>query len=387
MHRNELRRWISEELFDTVPIRIAVVDRDYRIVAANRGFKDSYGEAFGKLCYSVYKGSKNPCPNCGAAKAFETGRVVQTEEAGIDREGEQAFYIIQAVPLVLEGGEVPYVIEMSTDITRIKKLEKQKLEAERLAAVGQTVAGLAHGIKNIIMGLEGGMYVVNSGIKRNDPERLLNGWKMLEQEITRISAFAKEFLDFSRGRMPSVKLADPASVVEQVAELFRDRATRSGIELQTSVQPDIDLAPIDEQGLHASLTNLVSNAIDACEMSEKPKNHVRIAVGEEDGVIVYEVSDDGCGMDYDIRRRVFSNFFSTKAAGRGTGLGLLTTRKIVQQHGGSVSFDSEEGRGSAFRIELFRDRLPELSSGSEGEGEIDQERKEGSGSSHDGPGG
>lgn len=387
MHRDELRHWISEELFDTVPIRIAVVDRDYRIVAANKSFKESYGEAFGKLCYGVYKGRKDPCPNCGAAKAFETGEVVQTEEAGIDRGGDQAFYVVQAVPLVLKGGEVPYVIEMSTDITRIKKLERQKLEAERLGAVGQTVAGLAHGIKNIIMGLEGGMYVVNSGIKRNDPERLLSGWKMLEQEITRISAFAKEFLDFAKGRMPSVKLVDPAAVVEQVAGLFKDRAAQSGIEMQTLVQPGIEAAPLDEEGLHACLTNLVSNAIDACEMSDKPQNHVRIAVGEENGVIVYEVSDDGCGMDYDIRRRVFSNFFSTKAAGRGTGLGLLTTRKIVQQHGGRVSFDSEEGKGSVFRIELFRDRLPEPSPGSDGEGGVVQGAKEGGGSSDDEPGG
>lgn len=387
MHRDELKRWISEELFDTVPIRIAVVDRDYRIVAANRSFKESYGEAFGKLCYNVYKGRKDPCPNCGAAKAFETGRVVQTEEAGIDRGGDQEFYVVQAVPLVIKGGEVFYVIEMSTDITRIKKLERQKLEAERLAAVGQTVAGLAHGIKNIIMGLEGGMYVVNSGIKRDDPERLLNGWKMLEQEITRISAFAKEFLDFARGRMPSVKLVDPASVVEQVAELFKDRAAQSGIEMQTLVQPGIEPAPLDVEGLHSCLTNLVSNAIDACEMSDKPRNHVRIAVGEENGVIVYEVSDDGCGMDYDIRRRVFSNFFSTKAAGRGTGLGLLTTRKIVQQHGGRVSFDSEEGKGSVFRIELFRDRLPQPWPETGAEGGEGPEGGEGGGSFHGEPGG
>jgi len=80
---------------------------------------------------------------------------------------------------------------------------------------------------------------------------------------------------------------------------------------------------------------------------------------EQDDVLTFEVSDDGCGMDYDIKQKVFTNFFSTKASGKGTGLGLLTTRKIVQEHGGKVSFESTEERGSVFRLEFPRENLPE----------------------------
>jgi signal transduction histidine kinase len=90
-----------------------------------------------------------------------------------------------------------------------------------------------------------------------------------------------------------------------------------------------------------------------------------LSTEDRDGTLVFEVADDGVGMDYEIRKKIFSNFFSTKATGKGTGLGLLTTRKIVQEHGGKVSFDSTEGAGSVFRLEFPRDRLPQPAGGQE----------------------
>ena len=93
-------------------------------------------------------------------------------------------------------------------------------------------------------------------------------------------------------------------------------------------------------------------------MSDKKDRHVTLVTREENGALIYEVLDDGCGMDYDVKQKVFTNFFSTKGSGKGTGLGLLTTRKIAQEHGGRVSFETTEGEGSVFRMEFPRDRLP-----------------------------
>jgi signal transduction histidine kinase len=116
---------------------------------------------------------------------------------------------------------------------------------------------------------------------------------------------------------------------------------------------------LDEDGIHTCLANLVSNAIHACTMSDlKHQFEVRLISREENGNIVYEVSDNGSGMDYEISKKIFSSFFSTKGSDTGTGLGLLTTRKIIHQHGGKVSFVTEEGGGSVFRIELPRANLP-----------------------------
>jgi PAS domain S-box-containing protein len=355
-----IKSWIRTELFDQVPINICVIDRDYKIVEANQAFAETFGSWQNQYCYAAYKNRSERCEKCAAASTFSDGKTRSREEVGVGvAEGKPTHYLVQMVPLTQEDGEVRYVIEMSTDVSEMKRLQQEKLTAERLAAVGQTVAGLAHGIKNVIMGLEGGMYVVGSGIRRGDNEKIRQGWGILEEHIARISSFAKEFLEFAKGRTPKVAVVDPNRVARQVIELYRDIAQQSGISLQCKLDDSLDDASMDEEGVHTALANLISNALDACEMSTEKDRHVTLTTREMNGSLIYEVADDGCGMDYDVKQKVFTNFFSTKGSGKGTGLGLLTTRKIVQEHGGTVSFESTEGAGSVFRLEFPRDRLPQ----------------------------
>jgi PAS domain S-box-containing protein len=358
MITEEIRAWVRAELWDQVPVSISVIDRQFRIVEANRMFAQNYGKWQDRPCYSVYKGRTEHCERCAADMTFSDGQVRVREEKGVVRDGQQTYYVVQMVPLVRPDGEIPYIIEASTDITATKKLEQEKLVAERLAAVGQTVAGLAHGIKNVLMGLEGGMYVVRSGMERGDSERIFRGWQMLEENISRITTFVKGFLEFAKGKTPKVQLVDPNHLARKVVELFRDTAGIAGIELRADLQEGIPFALMDEEGVHTCLANLVSNALDACEISDKGPHHVTLSTREEEGSLIFEVADDGAGMDYEIKKKIFTTFFSTKGSGKGTGLGLLTTRKIVQEHGGKVSFESGEGAGSVFRLEFPRDRLP-----------------------------
>jgi PAS domain S-box-containing protein len=365
---DEFSHWVRTQLFDDVPIAICVIDRRFRIVEANRTFTETYGPWSGRSCFRVYKNLHDRCEQCGAIRTFADGQTRVREERGLLQDGSEISYLVHMLPIKRPDGEIPYVVEMSTDITHIKKLEKEKLEAERLGAVGETVAGIAHGIKNVLMGLEGGVYVVNSGLRHGDGERFAKGWSMLQENITRISSFVKEFLDFAKGRKTAVAFIDPNLPARQVYELFRDSAAQSKIDLRLHLQKDLDPAPLDANGIHTCLVNLVSNAIDACLMSEgHRKFHVTLTTRDEDGVLIYEVADNGRGIDYEISRKIFTSFFSTKGSTKGTGLGLLTTKKIVYQHGGKVSFDSTENKGSVFRIELPRHRLPNPSENDEDE--------------------
>jgi PAS domain S-box-containing protein len=247
---------------------------------------------------------------------------------------------------------------IAQDLVKIKELESEKLVAERMAAVGQTVAGLAHGIKNVLMGLEGGMYAFQSGMTRGDDERMLQGWRMLEENINRITSFVKEFLEFAKGREPSVQLVDPNIIARKVHELYQDKAELAGIKLRRELQDGIPYALMDEENIHACLVNLVSNSLDACEISDRLEKEVVLRTYDREGVLVLEVADNGVGIDYEIQKKVFTTFFSTKGSDKGTGLGLLTTSKIVQEHGGKVSFESKQGQGSVFRLEFPRHRLP-----------------------------
>jgi signal transduction histidine kinase len=355
----DIRNWVSTKLWYEVPISISVIDPAFRVVDANPHFARNYGDWQGRHCYEVYKGLSERCKDCAASKTFADGLIREREEQGAVRDGKQTHYLVHMVPLIGRDGKIRYIVEMSTDITGVKLLEQEKLEAERLAAVGQTVAGLAHGVKNLLMGIDGGMYMLESGIEKGDPDRLVNGWGMLKEDMARMTSFVKEFLEFAKGRIPEVQLVDPNKPAEEVFTLFRGAAMLKGIEIRANLQEGISQAYMDQKGIHACLANLVSNAMDACEVSDKPNRHVVISTSEQEGELVYEVADDGVGIDYEIRKKIFSSFFSTKATGKGTGLGLLTTRKIVQEHGGRVSFDSTEGAGSVFRLQFPRDRLPQ----------------------------
>ena len=350
-----------------MPVCIAVVDHRFEVVEANRAFTNTFGEWRDKPCFRVYKGRDARCRSCAAAESFVDGQVRVREEEGLGRNGDRTDYLVHMIPLVTPDGQIPYVIEMSTDISLTKRLEREKREAERLAAVGQTVASLAHGVKNLLMGLEGGVYVFRSGMERGDQKRLVNGWRMLENNIQRISAFVREFLEFARGKTPHVEMVSPNSIVQHVVDLFFDKARLEGIGLEADLQSDMSEFPMDPDGIHTCLVNLVSNALDACALSDRPGCSVRISTRRDGDRLILQVADDGCGMDYEVKKRVFTTFFTTKATGKGTGLGLLTTKKIVQEHGGSISFESEPGSGSLFRIEFPLDRLPRIDEASRAE--------------------
>ncbi len=351
----------NDILFERVPCYVTVLDRDLEVVRANRRMRETFGKSWGKKCYQVYKRRDRPCRKCPALMVFEDGKEHSAEQIGVTTTGEEAHYIVTASPLTREhgdpNGKVNFVIEIATDVTNLRTLERDKLEAERLAAVGQTVAGLAHGIKNILMGVEGGIYVMESGMRKSQMDRVDRGVQMLKRNVEKISSLVKNLLSFSKGRQPSVALVDPNAPARDILELYGAMARKVGVSLEGVLQEGLAPAPMDVQGIHTCLANLVSNAVDACQASEKGDCKVVLTTSEASGALIYEVADNGCGMDYEVKNRIFTTFFTTKGAG-GTGLGLLTTRKIVQEHGGKILLESDPGQGTRFRIVLPRDRLP-----------------------------
>jgi PAS domain S-box-containing protein len=283
-------------------------------------------------------------------------RLLNLESTLGTAKGERIPVRVTGVTLRLDDEFIGSAV-VAQDLREIKRLEQEKVDAERLAAVGETVAGLAHGIKNILTGLQGGMYVASLGMQRSDVSRIKEGWDMLTRNMRRISDLTKSLLAFSRGEPLECRFVSPAEVVRDVVALYRDSAAEHGIRLSADVDDSVKQAYMDAEGLHGCLTNLVSNALDACLMSDQPGCAISMRLFEENDAIVFEVVDTGCGMDYEVKQKVFTSFFTTKASG-GTGLGLLLTRKLVQQHGGTIDFVSEHERGTTFRLEFPRDRLP-----------------------------
>jgi len=354
----ETKRWQREYqlLFDRVPCYITVIDKNYKIIRANESFRENFGDVIGKQCYEVYKKRKTKCPNCPATKSFKDGMVHRSNQVGIKMKGDKTHYIVATSPLGRGPDEINQVIEISTDVTELKKLENDIIEAERLAAVGQTVAGLAHSVKNILMGLEGGMYIVSQGFNKNDQRSITEGWEMLQRNFEKITSLVKDFLSFAKGRLPELVMVNPNDLVNEIVNLYKDIAANIGIVLKADIDEKVKTVPLDPKGIHSCLTNLVSNAIDACQMSDKENCSVTMRTIFEKGTLIFQVEDNGSGIEYDIKQKIFTTFFTTKG-GLGTGLGLLTTRKIVQEHGGKISVVSKKGEGSKFIMSFPVKRL------------------------------
>jgi signal transduction histidine kinase len=248
----------------------------------------------------------------------------------------------------------------------LRQAQEELIRNERLATIGETVAGLAHYIKNILTGLRGGTYMLNTGMAKDKPRMMKEGWAMVQRNIETVSDLALNLLRYSKGREPELTVCKCNELVREAVDLLKDRATEHRVKLTTVLDPNLKEAYLDRDGMHNVLLNLISNAIDACvydtatskawEVTVKTKIETDMDSGE---TMVLEVSDNGCGMTDEVKARLFSRFFSTKA-GRGTGLGLLITQKIIQEHGGDIAVESKTGVGTTFSVRLKRQMPKDL---------------------------
>jgi signal transduction histidine kinase len=242
----------------------------------------------------------------------------------------------------------------------LRQAHEALLQKERLATIGETVAGLAHYIKNILTGLRGGRYMVNRGMARDKPEMLKDGWAMVERNIERVSGLVLDLLRYSKDRVPERSVCRPNEIAREAVALFGERAREHKVMLTTALDDGIQDAYLDREGIYHVLLNLLSNAIDACiyDPDTSKKWQVIVKSGlekdpESGETIVLEVTDNGIGMTDQVKERLFSRFFSTKG-GHGTGLGLLVTEKIVKEHGGRIAVESSLGEGTTFSVRLGR---------------------------------
>jgi signal transduction histidine kinase len=239
------------------------------------------------------------------------------------------------------------------DLREIKRLERELVHSERLAAIGQTVAGMAHGIKNILNGFKGGRYLVDIGIEKQNEDKLTKGWEMIKRNIDRTSELVLDLLSYSKEREPEYHECSPNDIVDDVCQVVQTAADDHEIELIKELSPLIGNVFMDPNTVHNCLLNLATNAIDACIFDDNiQKRHtVKIKTSLEDHRIKFEVSDNGSGMTEEIQSKLFSSFFSTKGA-KGTGLGLLVTKKLIEEHHGTIDVMSALNKGTTFVVTL-----------------------------------
>ena len=225
------------------------------------------------------------------------------------------------------------------------------VKAERLAAIGQTIAALSHHIKNIMQGVRFGGDMVRTAIAESDGDLLGKGWKLVEKNQGRIDQLILDMLSYSKEREPAVEATDLNKLCKDVLEMVGGRAAERNVKLEGREGVGVGAVPCDPDGIHRAVLNIVTNALDAVE--DRPGSKIAVqAILEPDGnwakVIVL---DNGPGIPAEKIDDIFKPFVSTKGS-RGTGLGLPVSRKILREHGGDILVQSVPEKGSKFTLRI-----------------------------------
>lgn len=232
-------------------------------------------------------------------------------------------------------------------------LYEQQLQSTRLAAIGETVASLSHSVKNILQGLRGGADVVGRALKKQDLALAQGGWDILSRNLDRIYALTMNMLTYSKQRQVEIELTKLSMLLQDIVALIQPQCDRRGIALITDYDQDMPPIPIDPNMIHQALMNLLINSIEAVEPT-KGIITLRCDYDMVEDAVLIHVSDNGPGIPESEHGRIWLPFHSSKGT-RGTGLGLAVSRKIVEEHGGQITFESSEGKGTTFTIRLSTD--------------------------------
>jgi signal transduction histidine kinase len=243
----------------------------------------------------------------------------------------------------------------------VAEKSRKLVEAERMAAFGEAIAGLAHTIKNISGGLKGGTFVLEKGIELHHDQYLAQGWTMVKGNVEKLVSLSMDLLNYGKSSEIHPVWCHPNQPAQEVFDLMLHQAQSHGVSLKISLSESLPQVYLDSEAIGRCLQNLVANAIEAClDETDSPgaghiKNVTIRTLQVQGWAVAYQIEDTGAGMDDETRRKIFQGFFSTKGS-RGTGIGLMTTKKTVEKHHGDILVTSEKGKGAIFCI-----FLPEIS--------------------------
>lgn len=225
----------------------------------------------------------------------------------------------------------------------------------RMAYLGALAGGLAHEIRNPLSTMKVTLELLRADLEKGGPQEISRSRRRvdaLERAVVRLEQIVEDFLRFARGFDLDAVPGDVNRLVSEVVEFFEPEASRKGITVRTALTPGLEPVPMDRKYLHQALLNLLVNARQALE--QQGGGEIIVTTRDLGGQVEVRVTDTGPGIPEEVRPRIFEAFFSTKKGG--TGLGLPTARRIVEEHGGTLDFETESGKGTSFRLLLPKAR-------------------------------
>jgi len=338
---------LFNRLFEEVPCYCAVLDPDLKIIAVNRECRETFTTPFSRRCYQVFKGRKETCPVCPALLTLERNEVHETHEVLTDRSGRDVNVVCRTVPFDVQDGKASGVLHMSVRGGEGEELQKA------MTTFDSQVGAVSHGIKGLLTAMAGGFYLWDSGMKDLRGDRLKMGVEIVRRNFHRLQRLAHGVFYYVRDRRLRMEPLDGAEILRKVAADLEEDARFAGAKIRVAAGiPAAAPVEADERALTSALVNLAVSSLDDCRTDKRDIVHeVVLSLTETEGQLLFEVSDNGIGMDQDTLDKVFSLFFSPKGI-EAAGLGLYITNKLARAHKGEVSIESEKEKGTRYTLRI-----------------------------------
>lgn len=329
------------DVLETMPMMVCLISPDYHIVFSNRAFREKFGESKGRHCYDYCFNKSEPCEFCESLKPLETGKPHHWQAKALDESVIDAYDF----PFTDTDGS-KLVLEIDMDITEQKRLQKQLAEKERLAAIGTTAGMVGHDIRNPLQSIVGELYIAEEEAKvmpeSEAKKAMVETLNNIQANILYINKIVQDLQDYARPILPEYSTVNVSKILVRIFETINVPDT---IKLSTRIN-DLETLKTDSTLVQRALSNLVTNAIQAM-----PDGGTLEIIGHREGnIALITVSDTGIGIADEIKPKLFTPMMTTKS--KGQGFGLAVSKRLIEAMKGTISFESEKGKGTKFIIEL-----------------------------------
>ncbi len=357
----------QQQLIDALPVPIFYKDSEGRYLGCNRAFEQFFGQkkeqVTGKSVYDISPKELADIYHEQDMALLQSQKTQIYESSVKDTGGVVHNVIFHKATFPEIDGSVGGLIGAILDITERKRAEKELLasrdmliRSEKLAAVGQLAAGVAHEILNPINIIDMKLQIME--MDEDLSEKVREGFKTCHEQVKRVTKISSDLNQFARVTEKNIRPVNLNELIEQVLNLMGPRLKFDDIKKDLQYQPDLPLVPMDKDRIGQVILNLINNAIDA--MKSRPERVLRVVTEFTDkNVVRFSFSDTGTGIPQEILSRIFDPFFTTKEEGKGTGLGLSISYRIIQDHGGRIWVENRKRGGATFIVELLAPHLPD----------------------------
>ena len=334
------REW--EQTVDAVSEAFCVVDRTGQVLRANRAFSILARQPLTALAGKAWT-ALLPAP---WTKPI-TRALAAPERGGVELVADGRLYSVTALPI---GGTDGPCVLVFADQTDKRRLQEQLIQSEKMSAIGQLIAGVAHDLSNPLASVVGfADYLLES--EKDAPPHLLEPLRAIQAEAERAAGIVHNLLSFARKQERRRRSVPIAPVLEATIFLLRNQLMACKVESELRIAPDLPNVKVDANQIQQVFVNLINNAAQAIQATNR-EGRIWIDVARWLDGIAVTIEDDGPGIPDEIADKIFEPFFTTKPEGQGTGLGLSICQGIVREHGGRITLCKREGRGAAFRVDL-----------------------------------